>query len=133
MTPFGGGVLGANAGDGGREKRDGGDTTRIATLVIGAAAAAAGTAGDTARSNPPVISSQKHGPSLGTLEWLPCGWGTSWVWCAMWCRQARSAWTATPPGPATSQEAAARRKSASVGTRRMLRKSIRTVGWRKPG
>jgi hypothetical protein len=67
-------VLGANDGEAGRGKSEGDGGNGNGTITAGWAIGSVGTAGETARSDPPVISAQKQGPSLGAPEWLPCGW-----------------------------------------------------------
>ena len=57
--------MGAKTGEGGSGKRDGDTATRSARATTADGDGGVGAAVETARSEPPVISSQKHGPSLG--------------------------------------------------------------------
>jgi hypothetical protein len=57
--------VGLKDGEGGSGKRDGYGTTRAGSAIAGEVGTGSGAATERARSEPPVISSQKHGPSVG--------------------------------------------------------------------
>jgi len=59
--------MGLNDGEGGRGNREGSDCRAASATSVSPGVSGVGTAVDTTRSSPPVISSQKHGPSDGTV------------------------------------------------------------------
>jgi len=81
--------------------------------MLNGGASGVGTAVETARSSPPVIWSQKHGPSAGDDAcWLV-------TWCIAWWRQASTCRTVSPPGPAASQHMAANVNKTTRGAPRI--------------
>src|SRR5437773_6010488 len=114
--PFGGGGTGAKDGEAGRGKREGADGCAAGATSVSPGLSGVGSAVDTTRSSPPVISSQKHGPPVGSV-WCP---PRPAAWCAAWWWHASSARVVAPPGPAASQQAAASVKRISRGVLRIV-------------
>jgi hypothetical protein len=69
--------VGVKAGEEGSGKTDGPAGTAAGATSVSPGTGGVGTAVETARSSPPVIWSQKQGPSVGDVVWWPAMWCTA--------------------------------------------------------